>query len=206
MHDLFEEMQRQAEGKSPIHGLDARAMLVFTLVFIVYAALTQNLWKLLIMEVVLLFLMGVARLGPGYVLKRLALVFPFGGFLALMQPFIKPGDIAYTFWIFDLTQQGLDFGVLLLLRLFVCVSAIVLLSSTSTAAELFCALRALHFPGVLIATLDMMIRYLHIFYENLHRMTNAQKCRCFSVRRNAAGYRFVLKSIGNAIKTNFGNQ
>jgi cobalt/nickel transport system permease protein len=178
-------------------------MIIFSLALIFYAVLLNDVVKLLVLELFLITLMALARLEPGYVLKRLALIFPFGGFVALMQPFIRGGDIIYTWWVFELSRQGLDFGMILLAKLFVCVSAVILLSSVTTIPALLDGLKRLKVPKFFVTTLNMMVRYLYLFYENLHRIRTAQKCRGFSVRRNPQGYRFVLRNLGNTISTLF---
>ena len=203
MHELLLEMHNQSEKKSFLHSIDTRVMLIFVLIVIFYAVLCDSVTKLLILWFVILILFGFAKLSPKYVLKRLALIFPFGGFLALMQPLIREGVVIYSFGIFNVTQEGLDFGILLLLRLFVTVSSVILLSSTSSMTTIFNAMKRLHFPKFLVAILHMMIRYLFIFYENIHDISIAQKSRGFTVRKNKQGYRFVLKNFGNILSSLF---
>jgi cobalt/nickel transport system permease protein len=203
MHELITEIDRQAGKNSPLHRVDTRVMIVFVIILVIYAVLLSDLLKLIILELFLISLMAVAMLNPIYLLKRLALIFPFGGFLAVMQPFIREGDVIHSWWVFHITQQGLDFGLLLLLKMTVCVSAVILLSSVSSLSEILNGLSNLKVPRFFITTLNMMVRYLYVFYENLHRIRVAQKCRGFTIKSHPKGYRFVLSSIGNTIGTLF---
>ena len=203
MHEMMKQIDQQTKKSSPLHRVDIRIMLIFTFAVIIYAVLLYDIFKLVAIELFLLLLMAVARLSPGYVVKRLLLIFPFGGFIALMQPFIQPGDVIHTWWQFEITQQGLDMGILLLMKMTACVSAAILLSSVASLPVLLNGLKKLHVPRFFITTLNMMIRYIYLIYGNLQRMRTAQKCRGFSIRKNPMGYRFVLKNLGNTISTLF---
>ena len=203
MHELMLEMDSQTKKRSPLHRVDIRIMIIFVIALIIYAVIQSDIVKLLILELFLLALMAVARLDPVYLLKRFALIFPFGGFLALMQPFIREGTVIHSWWVFSITQEGLSFGMVLLAKLFVCVSAVILLSSVSTIPELLNGLKMLKVPKFFITTLNMMVRYLYLFYENLHRIRVAQRCRAFTLRRHPKGSRYVLRNIGNTISTLF---
>lgn len=203
MHELMKQIDAQTKKRSPLHRVDTRVMIVFTFALIIYAVILSDMLKLIILEIFLLSLMVVARLSPGYVVKRLLLIFPFGGFIALMQPFIQSGEVIYTWWVLDITREGLDFGMLLLLKMTVCVSAVILLSSVSSLPEILDGLKKLKVPRFFITTLNMMIRYLYLFYDNLGRMRTAQKCRGFTTRNNPMGYNFVLRNLGNTISSLF---
>ena len=203
MHELMMEIEEQSKKRSLLHRIDSRIMIIFAFALIIYAVLLTQLYKLLILEIFLLMLMAAASLNVGYVAKRLALIFPFGGFLALMQPFIRDGEVIYSWWALDITRQGLDFGILLLLKMTVCVSAIILLSSVKSLPEILNGLKKLKVPIFFITTLNMMFRYLHLFYENLHRIRTAQKCRGFTLRNHPKGYRYVWANLGNTISTLF---
>jgi cobalt/nickel transport system permease protein len=203
MHELMMEIEEQSKKQTILHRVDSRIMIIFAFALIIYAVIQTELYKLIILEIFLLVLMAVARLSGGYVAKRLALIFPFGGFLAVMQPFIRDGDVIYSWWAFEITRQGLDFGILLLLKMTVCVSAVILMSSVKSLPEILDALKQLKVPRFFITTLNMMFRYLHLFYDNLHRIRTAQKCRGFTLRNHPKGYRYVWNNLGNTISTLF---
>lgn len=203
MGGLAMDIGRETTKKSPIHSMDTRLVLLFTIALIIYAVIQTDLSNLLILEIFLLLLMVVANLSPGYVWKRLLLVFPFGGFIALMQPFIRPGEVIWSYGPLAATQQGLDIGLLLLAKLFVSVSAVILLSSTSTQGQIFNSLRTVKVPGVMVAILNMMARYIHIFDKNRRSMSDSRKARCFQKRGHPKGPMFVLRTLGKAIGSLF---
>ncbi|MCK4718035.1 MAG: cobalt ECF transporter T component CbiQ [Thermoplasmata archaeon] len=203
MHELFLEIQQVASGNSPMHRLDAGTKLLSILILILFAVFTKDLFSLVLLEIFLLMLMAASHLPPRYVGKRLLFVLPFGGFLALFQPFIREGSIIWSFYGLSATYEGTFFGALLLLRMLVCISAVLFLSSTTRQEDLYHALERFKVPPIFISLLDMMLRHIGLCFESLHRALTAQKARGFRWRKNRAGYRFVLKSAGNTLGTLF---
>ncbi|MDI3484202.1 MAG: cobalt/nickel transport system permease protein, partial [Methanobacteriaceae archaeon] len=110
MEDLL-SIERETLKESPIHHLDGRIKIIISLIIIVYAVSTSNLLILSIMEAYLLILLSISRVPFSYTLKRLFLILPFGGFIALFQLFIRAGDIIWSgpFGV-HVTMQGLLFG------------------------------------------------------------------------------------------------
>ncbi len=197
--DFFAMLERESGKRSFFHGIDTSIMIIFSLAVIVYAVMLRDVLKLIFLETFLLCIMGLARLNPGYVAKRFAWILPFGVFLALFQPFFRPGEVVFQAYGVTLTRQGIDIAILLLLRLFIAASAIIILSSTSTIPQILEGLRRLKFPKVMILIINIMIRYLYLFLENTKRTTKANMARCFTIRKNPAGYRWVLKQLGYLI-------
>jgi len=107
------EIDREARKESFMNNLDGRIKLISALLIIVYAVTSTNLLILGIMEVYLILLIYLSNVSPKYALKRIALVIPFGGFMAMIQPFFQPGNIIWTgpFEWLHITDYGL-FSVL----------------------------------------------------------------------------------------------
>ena len=72
------------------------------------------------MEVYLIAMIMVSHLSFKESFKRVLFILPFGGIIALFQPFIMAGTVIYTGPLgIHITYQGLMFGVLLMSRLVV---------------------------------------------------------------------------------------
>ncbi|MDI6882190.1 MAG: cobalt ECF transporter T component CbiQ [Methanothermobacter sp.] len=199
MEDLL-SIERETLKESPIHHLDGRIKIIISLIIIVYAVSTSNLLILFIMEAYLLFLLSVSRIPLSYTLKRLFLILPFGGFIALFQLFIRAGDIIWTGPLgVHVTMQGLLFGILLFAKITVSITAIILLSSTTPMQELTNSMRGIGIPHTFIMLLSLTIRYLFFFYDELERIKNAQKTRCFDIWNKNTGYSWRLRKIGETI-------
>ncbi len=197
-------IERETGKTSTLHSLDGRIKIISSMLIIVYAVYTTNLIVLSIMELYLILLILMSRISLSYTFKRIALILPFGGAIAILQPFIRAGDILYTLpFGIDITQQGLDFGLLLLSRIIVCVTAVVLLSSVTPMQDLIHSARKLGVPREFSMLLSLTLRYIFFFYEELKRMRNAQKTRCFDIRSKKTAYMWRLKKVGETISMMF---
>jgi cobalt/nickel transport system permease protein len=142
----------------------------------------------------------MSHISLSYAFKRIALVLPFGGVIALLQLFIREGTVIYTLpFGIEITQQGLDFGLLLFSRIIVCITAVVLLSSITPMQDLINSARKLGVPREFSMLLSLTLRYLFFFYEELKRIRNAQKTRCFDIRSKKTAYMWRLKKVGETI-------
>lgn len=203
IHATLHDLDREAERASPVHSLDGRVKILATLLMVVFAAGAHSLRDLAILEAFILILLVVARVHPAYVASRLALVLPFGGLVAILQPLIQPGQVVYSLPLgLTVTDYGLRFGALLLSRLFVSISAIILLSSTTALQDLVGSARKLGLPREFAMILALLSRYLFVFFEVYGSIRTAQKTRCFSVRGRAP-YRWTLEQIAYSISTLF---
>lgn len=197
-------IEREAGKTSALHSLDGRIKIISSLLIIVYAVYTTNLIVLSIMEFYLILLILMSHISLSYAFKRIALILPFGGAIAFFQLFIKEGTVIYTLPLgIEITQQGLDFGLLLLSRIVICVTAIVLLSSVTPMQDLINSARKLGVPREFSMLLSLTLRYLFFFYEELKRIRNAQKTRCFDIRSKKTAYIWRLKKVGETISMMF---
>ena len=197
-------IEMESGKTSTLHSLDGRIKIISSLLIIVYAVSTTNLVVLSVMEIYLLLLILMSHISLSYAIKRIALIIPFGGFIALFQLFIRAGDIIYTLpFGITITQQGLDFGLLLISRIIVCVTAIVLLSSVTPMQELINSARKLGVPREFSMLLSLTLRYLFFFYDELKKIRNAQKTRCFDIRNKKTAYMWRLKKVGETISMIF---
>lgn len=199
------EIDREARKESFMNNLDGRIKLISAMLIIVYAVTNTNLLILSIMEVYLLVLIYLSNVSPGYALKRIALVIPFGGFVALIQPFFQPGNVIWAgpLGILHMTDYGLFFGVLLLFRVTVSVTSIVFLSSSTSMQDLVASAQKLGVPHQLAMLLNLTVRYLFFFYEQLMNILNAQSTRCFDIFNKKTPYKWRLKKVGETITMMF---
>ena len=199
------EIDREARKESFIHNLDGRIKLISSLLIIIYAVSSTDLMILAIMEVYLLILISISNITPKYALKRIALIIPFGGFVALIQPFFQPGNVIWTglFGWLQITDYGLFFGALLLFRMVVAVTAIVFLSSSTSMQDLVASAQRLGVPHQLAMLLNLTVRYLFFFYDQLENILNAQSTRCFDIFSNKTSYKWRLRKVGETITMMF---
>jgi cobalt/nickel transport system permease protein len=204
MEGLF-DIDREARKESFMNNLDGRIKLISVILIIIYAVSTTDLFILVIMEIYLLILISFSNVSPKYALKRIALIIPFGGFVALIQPFFQPGMIIWTGplgWL-HITDYGVYFGALLLARVTVSVTSIVFLSSATSMQDLVTSAQRLGVPHQLAMLLNLTVRYLFFFYDQLENILNAQSTRCFDIFSKKTSYQWRLKKVGETITMMF---
>jgi cobalt/nickel transport system permease protein len=155
--------------------LDARAKLLFALAFVTAVILIPTAhWCLLgSLGLLVSFLIGLVGASPRTLLLRwlgfLALV----GFLAGM---IAPGlPASRQLGVFPVVLSILAKNSLAFLMMLV-------LAESTPWRELLVAMRRLKVPRVLVATLEMMERYVHVLRDELDRMITARRARSFRSR------------------------
>ena len=200
MNVSINNIDQEAWKNSIIHGLDGRIKLIVTFMIVIYSVYTVDLKILFILEIYLIILLLFSKVSISYFLKRVLIILPFGGLIAIFQPFIKEGLILYTFPLgLAVSYEGIIFGILLLSRLVVCLSAVVLLSSISPLDSIVNSMRKLGFPKEMAMILNMTVRYLFVFFDELENIINAQKSRCFNIWNNKTSYSWRLKQIAYTV-------
>jgi cobalt/nickel transport system permease protein len=214
MHISLTEIERETYKKSPVHGIDGRIKILIALAIIIYAVALPRMdaldfMKLGVLELYLFVLMLLSKLEFSYLALRFAVALPFGFGIAVLQPFLRQPFIAnftvlYTLPLgFEVTREGMLFGSIIFAKFMVCVSAVILLSSTTSMSELVSSARRMGLPKELALLFTMMVRYLFVFWNMLGRIRTAQKTRCFDIWNRKVPRRWTLEQIGYTISSLF---
>lgn len=214
MHTSLNVLERETYKRSPVHRLDGRIKILITLVIIVYAvALARadalDFPKLGLLEAYLIALMLIAGLEFSYIALRFAIVLPFGFGIAAFQPFLKQPffddfTVLYTLPLgLEITREGVLFGAIILAKFIVCVTAIILLSSTTSMSELVASARRLGMPREFALLFTVMVRYLFVFWMMMGRIRTAQKTRCFDIWNKKVQRKWILEQMGYTISSLF---
>ena len=200
MNVELSSIEQETWKNSIIHKLDGRIKLILTFMIIIYSVYTTDLKVLLLLEIYLIILLLFSKVSISYFIKRIVVILPFGGFIAIFQPFIKEGLVLYSLpFGLTISYEGILFGILLLSRLVVCLSAIVLLSSVTPLDSIINSMKKLGFPKIMAMILNMTIRYLFVFFNELENITKAQKSRCFNIWNKKTSYSWRLKQVAYTI-------
>ncbi|VVB54019.1 Energy-coupling factor transporter transmembrane protein EcfT [uncultured archaeon] len=214
MHVSITEMERETYKKSPIHGIDGRIKILMTLAITIYVVAlprmeTLNFTKLGILEAYLLLLLLFSKIELSHLAARFAIALPFGLGISILQPFLKQ-PFLHDFTIMyrlpmgiEVTNEGLLYGATIFLKFFVCISAVILLSSTTSMSELVASARRLGLPKEMALLFTMMVRYLFVFWNMLGRIRTAQKTRCFEIWNRKVPRKWTLEQIGYTISSLF---
>jgi cobalt/nickel transport system permease protein len=198
------ELEKETMKESFLHLLDGRVKLVILVFITIYAVYTTEPLILVLLEAYLLLLIYLSQISFKTALERIMLLLPFGGFIIAFQPFIHPGTVMYALPLgITVTHEGLIFGILLLSRLIVSLTAIVLLSSISPMQEVVQSFRKLGMPKEFAMIFSLMIRFLFMFYDELQRIRNAQTTRNFDIFNKKTAYMWRMKQMGYTIMMMF---
>lgn len=214
MHVSITEMERETYKKSPIHGIDGRIKILMTLAITVYVVAlprmeTLNFTKLGILEAYLLILMLFSKIELSHLAARFAIALPFGLGISIFQPFLKQPfthdfTILYTLPLgIQVTAEGILYGAIIFAKFLVCISAVIVLSSTTSMSELVASARRLGLPKEMAFLFTMMVRYLFVFWNMLGRIRTAQKTRCFEIWNKKVPRKWTLEQIGYTISSLF---
>lgn len=172
-------------GDSPVHRLDPRAKILGLIGFTVVVVTTpaRAVWAFVLYAVIMLFLIGLARLPLGYVLKRALVVVPFVLVVAVFLPFFHTaGAGGYSLGGMRVTGEGLlvlwNVGAKAMLG----VLSMIVLGSTTTFPQLVSGFEGLRVPRIFILIVSFMYRYTFVFVEELRRMQRAMASRNYRAR------------------------
>jgi len=136
---------------------------------------------------------AVARVRPGWVLKRMVVETPFVIF-ALLMPFIAHGPRVEVLGL-SLSESGLLSAWGLLVKGTLGVIAGLLLAATTTPQELVHGLERLRLPQQLVQIMAFMVRYLEVVTDEMRRMAVARASRGFEAR-NPLHWPVLARSVG----------
>ena len=212
MEELF-YIEKSAYRDSFVHSLDARVKI--TGLFAVIIAMVAIPYSPAVFTTGILFFAFLAALWalsglPWLVYaKRLLLVLPFGFFLIFFQIFFT--NRYYTVFHVIATlpfgihiyAESVEFAVILLVKFVVCVSAIILLSSTTKLHDMLEGAGRMGLPPEFTLTFGMMIRYLFVFGYIYRKINESLATRCFNPFEPSLPYRYRMKQIGYTVGTIF---
>lgn len=136
---------------------------------------------------------AVARVRPGWVLKRMVVETPFVVFAVLM-PFIAHGPRIEVLGL-SLSESGLLSAWGLLAKGTLGVIAGLMLAATTTPQELVHGLERLRLPQQLVQIMAFMVRYLEVVTDEMRRMAVARASRGFEAR-NPLHWPVLARSVG----------
>ncbi len=213
---MIEELffiEKQTYRKSIIHQLDARVKIIIC--FAVIVAMVATPYSPLVFPVAgtfalfFLVLWVLARLSPVVYAKRLVMILPFGLFIILVQVFVQNPYYTVFTPIADLPlglhiyRESVEFATILLIKFLVCISFIILLSSTTKVQDLLEGAGRLGLPAEFTLTLGMMIRYVYVFGYMYRKINEALATRHFGPFDSRLPYRYRLRTLAYTIGTLF---
>lgn len=206
-------IERDAQGTSRVHCLDARVKIIIT--FAAVITMVAMPYSTAVFPLALCWFAVFAiwwsctGLSPRVFFWRYLLTLPFGMFIIIFQIFFENPYYAIftpiiTFPLgITVYAESVEFATILALKFTACIIWVILLSSTTPMEELLQGARRLGLPSVMALSLGMMIRYLFVFAEMYAEINNALAVRHFSPFSRTLPYRYRMKTLAYTIGTMF---
>ncbi|TKJ40010.1 cobalt ECF transporter T component CbiQ [candidate division LCP-89 bacterium B3_LCP] len=180
MHHSY--IDKYARHNSPLHRLDARTKIISSILFVVLIAVTPSPGSvfLTVGASIPLFLCFIGRIPISYLLIRSLIIIPFAGFAALSYAFSSSSDdILWQWGPLRLSSEGMSNALILLLRSWIAVSAMILLVNTTPFDSLLKGMRRLKVPALFIMLLSFFYRFLYLLWDEVERMQRARNMRYY---------------------------
>lgn len=209
MIEELASIEWEASRQSFTHNLDSRVKLLITLLMIVLMVSYPITFGILYLAVpfglIIAGLWYLSTLSVRIYLTRLLMTLPFGFFIIFFQIFFKNShystatEVPLPFPFFPVYYESVGYASLLLIKFLICISAILLLSSTTPVQEMLKAGRRLGLPSVMALSLGMMIRYLFLFASMYTQIHHALCGRNFDPWTRKLPYRYRIRTLGYAM-------
>jgi cobalt/nickel transport system permease protein len=167
------------DGKSTVHGLDARVKFILIIGFIITTALTGTAkWPVFILLTALVISAEVlSEVSLKYYLKRSLLALPFV-LAALPVLFTGGGEVIISLpFHLQVTVEGLAKFISITWKSWISVQAAILLSATTRFPDILSAMRFVHLPRLLVSIIGLMWRYLFVMADETLRLIRARQSR-----------------------------
>ncbi len=173
-------------GNSPLHRMDPRVKILWTLFYIVLLFFVDNFAGFLIFALFTLITIRVSGIRPRIVFSGLRPLLYLLIFTALLNVFVTGGEtVLFRFWIFSATKEGVYAAGIMALRLIFLVIGSSLLTFTTSPIVLTDGIEHLLMPfaklGVPAHEIAMMmtiaIRFIPTILEETDKIIKAQTAR-----------------------------
>ena len=172
-------------AKSLIHRLDPRAKLVMFTAYIVIIFCTFNFASLAVTTAFTVLFVALSGVPFKFYFKSLKVIILIVLITSLLNLFYGSGEPIWQWWIFRITQNGINRAIFVTLRIVCLILASSCLTFTTSPTEMTDAierlmnpLKILHFPVHEIAMMmSLALRFVPTLLEETDKIMQAQKAR-----------------------------
>lgn len=164
-------------GDSLLHRLRPQCKIAAAIGFILVVVATprEQFWAFAVYAVGLAFVTRLSGLPARLLLRRLTVDLPFLAF-ALLLPFFAGGDQIGDGW-WSLSIDGLWASWNIVVKGTIGVATSVLLTGTTSLADLIRGMERLHAPAAFTSIITFMVRYAEVIAGEMQRMKVARESR-----------------------------
>ncbi|MEG2454128.1 MAG: energy-coupling factor transporter transmembrane component T, partial [Clostridia bacterium] len=169
-----------------IHKMDARIKILMIILYITAIFFVKSYFGYAVAVLIILFLSLVSQVPMNKILssvKRIMFIVIFTAILNVF--FVKEGHYILNWWIFKITDNGLNFAIMMALRLVLLVIGTTFLTLTTTPMALTDGIESLLKPLKYIKVpihdiaviMSIALRFIPTLMEETNKIMNAQKAR-----------------------------
>lgn len=171
---------------SPIHKLDPRIKLLFTVVFIITVFVSNNFISLFFCLAVSVVVIALSKIPVKTVIKGLKPIILIILITSVLQiAYVKTGIVLIDFWKIKITSGGLLTALFMALRIFLLIVMSTMLTYTTSPTSLTNGLDRVFAPlkkiGIDFHTVTMImtiaLRFIPTLIEEVDKIMSAQKSR-----------------------------
>ena len=172
-------------SNSVVHRLDPRTKLVLIIMYIVMLFSASEIVGL-IPGILFFFLAYICSSVPlGKIFRSLKAIIPIILFTAVINLFFVGENVLVQWWIFKITQEGIEFSIFMVVRIITLIAGTSLLTYTTTPIaltdgleSLLSPLKKLRFPAHDLAMMmTIALRFIPTLIEETDKIISAQKAR-----------------------------
>lgn len=170
---------------SVIHKLDPRTKIIFTLVYIIMLFVIDNVWGYLLAFAMLIVMLSTSKIPIRYVFKGLKGIIFIILLTVILNCFMTPGDVIWSWGFMQITKQGLSTAVMMAIRLVFLVIGTSLMTLTTSPIDLTDGMESCmrYVPFVrryaheLAMMMSIALRFIPTLMDETQKIMKAQKAR-----------------------------
>ncbi|MGB9678865.1 MAG: cobalt ECF transporter T component CbiQ [Thermoanaerobacteraceae bacterium] len=204
IQDLFGSMLYSDEissRKGILQQLEPRTKVISILLLIIIINFSSSLIFMTLLLLYTLFLAFLSKIPyKQYIFRVSAVSILFSGLILIPSLFniIRNGHpLIYITDNFYITKEGAISAITFMMRSFISLSLVYLLTLSTKWADLIKVLSLLKLPRIFAVTIDMSLRYVFLLLEIASNTFMARKSRNLGKISNSDGRKFVSSSIAN---------
>ncbi|HHE41190.1 MAG TPA: cobalt ECF transporter T component CbiQ [Dehalococcoidia bacterium] len=200
-HSYFD---KYSDLSSVVHRLDPRTKLLASCAFIlVVAAIPPDSWlSYAVCAGLLAIWFSLSHVPLSHILRRSLVVLPFVAVVAVFIPFLHEGQVAGSYsiggWELSVTYDGLVVLRTVLVRAWLSITALILLTATTRMTDLLHAMERLRLPRVLVMMMSFMYRYIFVLTDEVMRLKMMRDSRNFGYGGSRI---WQIRTVGHMIGT-----
>lgn len=173
-------------GKTFVHELDARVKILLTLVYIIVIFFIESFYGYGLIFLTIISITVISKIPVSYLAKGLKPLWVIISLTLIINIFFTPGkNEILSVWRLSITEEGLETGILMALRLVLLVLGTSLLTLTTSPLtltdgieNLLSPLKVIKFPAHELAMMmTIALRFIPTLLEETDKIMKAQKAR-----------------------------